>query len=150
MANEAERRVRQLLGWGIAAPLISPEDIGRDIAFARRTNGNVDLACVVGVQNLGQDLAMSLTTARGEDPLNTDFGFDGLLAFVEETSTNLIRERLRASVAKAVASDPRVRAVTAVDIQDTDPALRILDLRVSVDTIAGSSVEVGSTVPVVS
>jgi phage baseplate assembly protein W len=142
MAVPDEVLQRRVLGWGVAAPLIERQgDVGRDLQLVLRPDtGTLDLACVIGAENLGQDLAMALTTGRGSDPFNTEFGFDGLLAFVEETAPTLLRERLRASVAKTVASDARVRAVTAIDIEDTPRGpLRALSLRLTVDTILGAS-----------
>jgi hypothetical protein len=50
----------------------------------------------------------------------------------------MLRERLRASVAKLVAQDPRVRAVAAVDVSDpTGAVTRTLSLEVEVETIVG-------------
>ena len=40
---------------------------------------------VEAIDNLAQSLAVALTTALGSDVFNTDFGFDGLNALVEET-----------------------------------------------------------------
>ncbi|MCG8419868.1 MAG: hypothetical protein MJE77_18185 [Proteobacteria bacterium] len=83
-----------------------------------------------------------LTTGRGDDPFNTDFGFDGLAALVEEQTPTLVRERLRASVAKTVARDPRVRAVTAIEVEEPSAGpSRTLSLQVAVDTIAGDTTE---------
>lgn len=140
MSDPDPRRTfaRRTLGWGAAAPLIEPGDLGRDLVLAPRPgSGRLDLACVEGADNLGQDLAIALTTGRGADPFNADFGFDGLAALVEEQAPSLVRERLRASVAKTVALDPRVRTVTAIEVEDAQPdATRTLTLRVAVDTIA--------------
>jgi hypothetical protein len=132
---------RRTLGWGAAAPLIEPGDVGRDIVLMPRDgSGRLDLACVEGAQNLGQDLAVALTTGLATDPFNAQFGFDGLTAMVEEQAPALVRERLRASVAKTVARDPRVRAVTAVEVEDRSASVaRVVTLRVTVDTIAGDT-----------
>ena len=46
---------------------------------------------------------MAFTTALGADVFNTEFGFDGLRAFVEETNRNLLRERVRVSVSRCCA-----------------------------------------------
>jgi phage baseplate assembly protein W len=140
MAEPNPRRTlaRRMLGWGPAAPLIEPGDTGRDVVLVPRDgSGRLDLACVEGAANLGQDLAVALTTGLGTDPFNSAFGFDGLAAMVDEQTPALVRERMRASVAKTVTRDPRVRTVTAVDVQDGSggPA-RVLTLRVAVDTIA--------------
>jgi hypothetical protein len=149
MANQDSRRtfVRRTLGWGAAAPLIEPGDVGRDLVLVPRAgSGRVDLACVEGAENLGQDLAVALTTGPGADPFNADFGFDGLSALVEEQEPALVRERLRASVAKTVARDPRVRTVTAIEVEDgSTSATRRLSLRVEVDTIASDSTSLITT-----
>lgn len=143
MADGDPRRAvaRRMLGWGVAAPLIEADDNGRDIVLLPRAgSGRLDLACVQGADNLGQDLAVALTTGIGGDPFNASFGFDGLAAFVDPQPPVLLRERLRASVAKTVARDPRVRTVTAVEIDDPGAtATRTLSLRVTVDTIASDA-----------
>lgn len=136
---------RRALGWGIGAPLLSIDDNVRDLALAKRPDGSLDLACVAGAANLGQDLALILTTRLASDPLSPAFGFDGLSTFVVETETAMIRERLRASVAKVVAQDARVRTVTVVEVdQPTDPATRTLSLRVEVDTVVSAGAAVAN------
>jgi len=143
MADIDPRRLlaRRTLGWGVAAPLVEPGDVGRDLVLLPRPgSGRLDLACVEGAANLGQCLAVALTTGLGTDPFNTSFGFDGLTALVEEQVPALMRERLRASVAKTVAGDPRVRAVTEIEVDDRAAGPeRVLRLRVVVDTIAADS-----------
>jgi len=141
--------VRNILGWGAAAPLIEPGDVGRDLVLVPRAgSGRIDLGCVEGALNLGQDLAIALTTGLGTDPFDAGFGFDGLSALVEGQAPSLIRERLRASVAKTVARDPRVRAVTAIEVDDRSggPA-RVLTLHVAVDTIASEAADLVTTLP---
>ena len=59
---------------------------------------------------------------------------------VEEQAPALIRERLRASVDKTVARDPRVRSVTTVAVEDGNAGpSRALTLRVTVDSIASDT-----------
>jgi hypothetical protein len=137
---------RRVLGWGLAAPLIDGGDVGRDLVLVKRPgSGLLDLGCVAGARNLGQDLAMALTTARGADPFDVGFGFDGLLALVEETEPAMIRERLRASVAKTVVADPRVRTVVAVEVTSNGSGNeRVLGLQVTVDTIVGEQAVVAA------
>src|SRR5687768_4441507 len=72
-------------------------DLGRDLRLAAGPNGR-DLARVRGLDNLAQSLAIALTTLLGSDLFNTEFGFDGLNALVEETSPLLTRERVRVAV----------------------------------------------------
>jgi phage baseplate assembly protein W len=149
MSDPDPRRTlaRRTLGWGAAAPLVESGDVGRDIVLmARDGSGRLDLACVEGAQNLGQDLAVALTTGLGTDPFNAGFGFDGLAAMVKEQAPALVRERLRASVAKTVARDPRVRTVTAVEVEDRSSGLaRVLTLRVAVDTISSDAAAMVTT-----
>jgi|RhiMetdeSRZDD1v2_1073273.scaffolds.fasta_scaffold12957_2 phage baseplate assembly protein W len=141
--DPARALARRALGWGAAAPLVDADDLGRDLVLVPRDgSGRRDLACVEGAVNLGQDLALALTTGLGTDPFNADFGFDGIAAMVEPQPATLTRERLRASVAKTVARDPRVRAVTTVDVSEGSAGIeRVLRLRVVVDTITS---DVGS------
>jgi hypothetical protein len=151
MADPDPRRTfaRRTLGWGAAAPLVEPGDVGRDLVLMPRPgSGRLDLACLEGAANLGQDLAIALTTGRGNDPFDATFGFDGVAALVEEQAPALVRERLRASVAKTVASDPRVRAVNAIEVSEDaeDKKTRTLRLRVEVDTIASDAAAVVTTV----
>ena len=144
----SEAIARRALGWGAAAPLLSAGDLVRDIALVPREDGSLDLACVAGPANLGQDLALALTTRLGADPLDSGFGFDGMTALVVETSTTMVRERLRASVAKLVARDPRVRSVNVVEIDDAvSLATRTLSLRVEVNTIVGSGASLATVLP---
>lgn len=143
----SDDQARQALGWGAAATLVSAADLVRDISLAPRANGALDLACVVGAANLGQDLALALTTRLGADPLDPGFGFDGMSAFTTNSTGVMVREQLRASVSKLVAQDPRVRTVTAVDVDDdaTSIASRTLTLDVEVDTIVGNGTVVTTT-----
>lgn len=149
MADPDPRRtfVRRTLGWGAAAPQIEAGDVGRDLVLLPRPgSGRLDLACVEGAANLGQHLAIALTTGRGSDPFNAEFGFDGLAALIDEQEPAMVRERLRASVAKTVAADPRVRSVTAIEVDDgRQNILRTLALRVAVDTIASDAASVIAT-----
>jgi phage baseplate assembly protein W len=143
-----QRLVRvKLLGWGVAASQIFPGlDVGRDVTFS-----GGDLAVVSGMDNLGQDLTVALTTALGADPFNVNFGFDGVNALVEEQSAMIARERIRVSIIKLLNSDPRVRRILDVKLLDgrLDPlssdlgtgqdtaTLRVLDVRVAFETVTG-------------
>jgi hypothetical protein len=97
--RERERTLlrNSLLGWGLAAQPTQPNvDIGRDIELVDGPNGR-DLARVIGMDSLVQDLSVAFTTVLGADVFNTAFGFDGLRALVEETNPILVRERVRIS-----------------------------------------------------
>jgi hypothetical protein len=132
-----------LLGWGLAAaPTLPNVDIGRDIALVDGPNGR-DLARVVGMDNLVQDLTVAFTTVRGADVFNTDFGFDGLRALVEETNPILVRERVRISAIQVLRRDPRIRRVIEVNLgggtleRATAGADRQLEVRIGFETVSG-------------
>ncbi len=146
--RELSLRRARLLGWGIAAPPMLPGvDIGRDIVLAEGADGRGrDVARVVGVDALAQDLGVAFTTALGTDVLNVAFGFDGLRALVEETNPVLLRERVRIAVIQVLRRDPRVRRVLDVTLDgDGGGALerpsggggRVLRVRVAFETVSG-------------
>jgi hypothetical protein len=146
MADQDQTRTllrNRLLGWGLAAAPTQPNvDIGRDIALVDGPNGR-DLARVVGMDALVQDLAVTFTTVLGGDLFNTAFGFDGLRALVEETNPVLVRERVRISAIQVLRKDPRVRRVIDVNLgggtldRVTAGASRELDVRVGFETVSG-------------
>jgi phage baseplate assembly protein W len=106
---------RRLLGVGLRADLVSRADTARDLVLRRTTTG-VDLDLVEGIDALGQDLALALTTLRGSDPFDVTHGFTGLEVLATQTSPVLAREAVRAAVAALVSADPRVRQVTDVAV----------------------------------
>ena len=109
---------RQLLGWGAAAHELTPgEDIGRDLALVAG-EGGIDLDVVSGIENLDQCLEIGLTTARGGDVFNVEFGFDGINALVEEQHPMLVRERVRVAVIQLLQRDPRVRRIIDLKLLD--------------------------------
>lgn len=111
------RRDRQL-GWGLAFELTMPGlDTARDIAFTDSPGGR-DLALVRGLDNLGQSLSVALTTLRGSNIFDTDFGFDGLNAVAEAIEPVLARERVRIGVIKVLDRDPRVHRIVDVNLDD--------------------------------
>src|SRR5690349_21066848 len=111
------RRERQL-GWGLSFPLMMPGlDIARDIEFTDTPNGR-DLAVVRGLDNLRQALEVGLTTLRGSNIFDTDFGFDGLNALAEPIEPVLARERVRIGVIKVLDRDPRVQRIVDVNLGD--------------------------------
>lgn len=143
---DVEIRRRRLLGVGLRADPVSGADIARDIALAPG-GGGTDLALVTGIANLCQDLAVGLTTLRGSDVFNQRFGFLGLTALTEQTSPILAREGVRSAVAEFLGSDPRVRRI--VDLQVDNPMRaptggdrRTLDIRVVLEAVSGETVNV--------
>jgi hypothetical protein len=136
-------RRRRLLGLGVRADLVTTADLARDLVLSRTGTG-VDLAQITGIDNLCQCLAIGLTTLRGTDPFNQRFGFLGLTAMTEQTSPLLAREGIRSAVAEFLASDPRVRRI--VDLQLDNPmsaplaGSRSLDVTVRFEAISGEAV----------
>ena len=140
---ELALRRRRLLGVGLRADLATSADLARDLVLTSSSTG-VDLAQIGGIDNLCQCLAIGLTTLRGTDPFNQRFGFLGLTAMTEQTSPLLAREGVRSAVAEFLASDPRVRRI--VDLQLDNPmsappaGSRSLDVTVRFEAISGEAV----------
>src|SRR5687768_11418752 len=65
---EREREIvrRRLLGQGLACTPVTSFDVGRDLELVPGPHG-LDLARVSGIDNLGQALAIALTTLLGTD-----------------------------------------------------------------------------------
>jgi phage baseplate assembly protein W len=133
---------RRLLGWSPACEQTQPGlDVGRDLVLETDGDGNVDLARVQGVDNLGQSLTIALTTLLGSDVFNVDFGWDGLNALVEETVPILVRERVRVSVVKLLRKDPRVVRIIDVNLagggyEVPQPGSRELNVTVAFETVS--------------
>jgi phage baseplate assembly protein W len=124
------------------APLCAPvSDLERDLVLTRGSGGRVDLAMVVGMDALGQSLAIAVTTPLGGDVFNTSFGFDGLNALTEETTPMLVRERVRVGIVTLLRKEPRVSRVVDVKLVDqrlempSADASRRLDVRVVFETV---------------
>lgn len=141
-------RRRRLLGLGLRADLVSPTDLARDITLTSTATG-VDLATVVGADNLTQGLSIGLTTLRGSDVFNQRFGFLGLSALVEQTSPVLAREGVRSAVAEFLSGDPRVRRITDLQVGNpmadaTGSDRRRLDVRVAFEAISGDATTIAT------
>jgi hypothetical protein len=163
---EQELRQRKLLGRGLACRPVEPDlDVGRDLTLATGPGG-LDLAMVDGVDNLTQCLEVALTTLLGSDVFNTEFGFDGINALVEETDRVLVRERVRVSIIRLLSRDARVRRIVDLKLLDRrldvpeagadgdDPAARLdrwrtVDVQVGFETVAGDRalIDLGRVVP---
>jgi hypothetical protein len=162
---EQELRRRKLLGRGLACRPVEPGlDIGRDLTLAAGPGG-LDLAMVDGIDNLTQCLEVALTTVLGSDVFNTDFGFDGINALVEETDRVLVRERVRVSIIRLLGRDARVRRIVDLKlldrrldapeaVVDDDPATRLdrwrtVEVQVGFETVAGDRalIDLGRVVP---
>ena len=141
MSNDSARTEllrRRLLGRGLALEPVG--DLGRDVVLS--PDGR-DLALVEGIDNLSQALAVAVLTPLGGDVFNSDFGFDGLNAFVDETSPLLQRERVRVAIVQLLRKDARVARVTDVRLIDgrldapSTGAARELEVRVAFEAISG-------------
>lgn len=161
MNLELEQQLRRrILGWGLACDPIYPGlDLGRDLYMTVGANGR-DFARVEAMDNLSQSLEIALTTLLGSDIFNTQFGFDGLNALVEETNPILMRERVRISIIQVLRQDPRIRRIVDLKLLDArlDPPdanansnlsfeerlerWRTLDVRVVFETISGDETSI--------
>jgi hypothetical protein len=158
MAPERERAIlrRRLLGFGLlCASTQGASDLGRDLVLTPGGDGATrDLALIEGVDNLGQALAVALTTPLTGDVFNIDFGFDGLNAIAEETVPIMVQERIRIAVITLLQKDPRVRRIVDVKLQDgrlSNPGanIRELDVNVVFETVTGdtTTLDLGKVVP---
>ncbi|PSB46489.1 hypothetical protein C7B80_12945 [Cyanosarcina cf. burmensis CCALA 770] len=161
MNLELEQQLRRrILGWEFACEPIYPGlDVGRDLKMTVGTNGR-DFARVEAMDNLSQSLEIALTTLLGSDIFNTQFGFDGLNALVEETNPVLMRERVRIAIIQVLRKEPRVRRIVDLKLLDArlDPLdtnadnylsfeerlerWRTLDVRVVFETISGDEASI--------
>jgi phage baseplate assembly protein W len=140
MDAEVQKNVvrRRLLGRGLA--LTPAGGLGRDLVL--RADGT-DLAMVDGVDHFANVLATAVLTPLGGDVFNNDFGFDGLNALAEETTSALQRERVRVSIVTLLRKDRRVSRIVDVKLIDqrleapTTGAARTLDVRVAFETVSG-------------
>ena len=138
----------RLLGSGLKLdPILPGMDLGRDLALTQGANG-LDFARIEGIDNLGQDLTIALTTLLASDLFNTDFGFDGLNAIATETDPILMRERIRVAVIQVLRKDARVRQILDVSLsgdrlQPMPPGSRELDVQVEFETISGDQAVLG-------
>jgi phage baseplate assembly protein W len=129
---------RRLLGRGLE--LVRVGDLGRDLVLA--ADGR-DLAMVDGVDNLAQSLAVAVLTPLGGDVFDSEYGFDGLNALVEEETPLLQRERVRVSLVTLLRRDPRVGNIVDVKLVDgrleqpSTGVARQLDVRVVFQTVTG-------------
>jgi len=140
MDAEAQKAVvrRRVLGRGLALTPVG--DLGRDLVL--RPDGT-DLAMADGADHFANVLATAVLTPLGGDVFNTDFGFDGLNALAEETTSALQRERVRVSIVALLRKDRRVSRIVDVKLVDqrleapTTGAARTLDVRVAFETVSG-------------
>ncbi len=141
MTNDDTDRRRRLLGWGVASAEIAPgAALARDVVLVAGPGG-LDFARVEGLDALAQDLTVAMTTARGSDPFNTTFGFDGLNALTDDTPPGLVGERLRLAVMALLQRDARVRRILDVTVGRSRG--RTLDVTVRFEALGGDQVEIG-------
>lgn len=138
----------RLLGRSLACESIG--DLDRDLVLAENSPGKLDLAMVEGADNLGQSLAIAVTTPLGGDVFNTEFGFDGLNALSDATTPLLIRERIRVGLVMLLRKDPRVARIVDIKLADRRldspeaSAARRLDVRVVFETVTGETLALGA------
>ncbi len=138
MAQKQEQRQAELLGIGLALQSSDGSSDGPlDLAF---TPDGRDIALVSGIEALGQDLKIALTTGLGTDPFDLNFGFAGAAAMVEETDPNLVRERLRVAVIRVLQLEPRISRIRAVDFGDVPDsrAARQLPVLATIEILDGT------------
>lgn len=114
---------------------------GDDLATAARAeSGQVDLARLTGADNLKQALLLRLLTPAGElAPLgHSDYG-SRLGELIGERNTETSRNRAKLFILEALAAEPRVAKVLAVDVttRRSDPSR--IDIAVRVATVAGDA-----------
>jgi phage baseplate assembly protein W len=140
MDGEAQKNLirRRLLGRGLR--LVRVGDLGSDITLDGQ-GGDLDM--VEGIDNLAQVLSSAVLTPLGGDVFNTDFGFDGLNALADESTSALQRERVRVSIVGLLRKDRRVSRIVDVQLVDqrlqapTTGASRELEVRVGFEAISG-------------
>jgi phage baseplate assembly protein W len=129
----------RVLGWGLACePILPGVDLGRDIRL-EAAPGGVDFALVHQMDNLGQGLAVALTTRLGDDVFNVRFGYDGLNALADETNPVIQRERIRIGVIQVLRKDPRVQRIIDVTVTNGTGGSRVAEVRATFDTATGEN-----------
>lgn len=106
-----------------------------DIAF-----DNGSLRRVEGKRNLLQALELRVLTPFGSDIFNTTYGLDVRQAFTQPGSVRMVKELIKLSLVRTLATDPRVRDVREVLFEDDPgylarhPELKAQDVTVSKHT----------------
>jgi phage baseplate assembly protein W len=114
---------------------------GSDLATARRPeSGEVDLARLSGIDNLKQALLLRFLTPLGEmEPLgHSDYG-SRLSELIGERNTETNRNRAKLFVLQALAAEPRVAKVLAVDVTTQRSAPTTVDIAVRLVAISGDT-----------
>ncbi len=139
--NRADLLRSNVLGRGLRLGLAS-FDGSRDLSVAPTPQGTLDLDLVAGIDNLGQALAVAITTPLGGDVFNQQFGFDGLNALADASTPVVQRERVRVAIVNLLRRDSRVARVVDVRLLDarldapSTGAARQLDVRVVFETVS--------------
>lgn len=106
-----------------------------DIAF-----DNGSLRRVEGKRNLLQAWELRVLTPFGSDIFNTTYGLDVRQAFTQPGSVRMVKELIKLSLVRTLATDPRVRDVREVLFEDDPgylarhPELKAQDVTVSKHT----------------
>jgi phage baseplate assembly protein W len=115
---------------------------GEDLAVIRReTSGKTDLEPLSGTDNLKQALLLRFLTQVGElAPLgHRDYG-SRLHELIGEPNTESNRNRAKLYVLRALAAEPRVEKVLAVDVRSRRGAPNRLDIDVSLKVLDSDTV----------
>lgn len=91
-----------------------------DVAFS-----NGALQPIAGKRNLLQALSLRIQTPLGTDRFNTRYGLDVQQAFTGAHGTRMVKELIRMSLVRTLATDPRVRDVREIVFSD-EPRMQAL------------------------
>ncbi len=89
---------------------------------------------VTGRDNLLQALELRVLTPPGSDLFNTAYGLDITEAFTLPGNIRMVKELLKLSLVRTLATDPRVRDIRDVIFED-DPAYRARHPQVMEDMV---------------
>src|SRR5256885_11844732 len=89
---------------------------------------------VTGKNNLLQALELRVLTPFSSDPFNTTYGLDVKDAFTLPGNIRMVKELLKLSLVRTLATDPRVRDIRDVVFED-DPGYLLLHPQITVEMV---------------
>jgi hypothetical protein len=122
--------------FGSSLALVDGDIVFMDTLIAGK-NGSESartLKPVTGRDNLLQALELRVLTPFGSDPFNTTYGLDVKDAFTLPGNSRMVKELLKLSLVRTLATDPRVRDIRDVIFED-DPGYRARHPQVTEETI---------------
>jgi hypothetical protein len=123
---------QQLFGFGL-------ELVDGDIVLERDFETGKDrLRTLAGKRNLLQALTLRVLTPFGSDRFNVTYGLDVQQAFVEPHGARAVKELIKLSLVRTLATDARVRDVREVLFTD-DPAFLARHPELDARTFAADS-----------